>query len=58
MAVTPCMFEQELGVGHARVRSPHMAVIGEELEAARAVIREAVRTRPKSASSHFPGAKP
>ena len=58
MAVTPCMFEQELGVGHAPARSPHMAVIEEELEAARAVIREAVRTRPKSASSHFPGAKP
>lgn len=49
------LVQQELGVGNARVRSPRMEVAGQELEAARIMIREAMRTRPQQASSSFSG---
>lgn len=38
--------QQELGVGNTRVRGPRLELDGEELTVARAVIREALRTRP------------
>ncbi len=41
--------QQELGVGNARVRAPRMEVVGEELAATRAAVREAIANRPKVA---------
>jgi 1-pyrroline-4-hydroxy-2-carboxylate deaminase len=49
------LVQQELGVGSARVRLPRMEVIGAELDEARSIIRESMRTRPAQASSKFPG---
>jgi 4-hydroxy-tetrahydrodipicolinate synthase len=45
------LVQQELGVGSARVRAPRMEVTGAELEATRKIIREAMKSRPKSSSS-------
>lgn len=47
------LVQDELGVGSARVRAPKLEIVGEELEATRELIREAMRTRPKSASTEF-----
>ncbi len=47
--------QQELGVGSARVRAPRMEVIGQELEGVRKLVREAMKTRPASASTAFRG---
>ena len=47
------LVQEELGVGSARVRAPKLAIVGEELEAARKVIRDAMRHRPKSASTEM-----
>jgi dihydrodipicolinate synthase/N-acetylneuraminate lyase len=38
--------QQEVGEGNARVRQPRMEIIGEELKAARAIVAEALKTRP------------
>lgn len=38
--------QQEMGEGNARVRPPRMELVGEELDAARAVVAEALRNRP------------
>lgn len=43
--------QQELGVGSARVRAPRCEITGTELEATRKLIREAIKSRPKSSSS-------
>jgi 1-pyrroline-4-hydroxy-2-carboxylate deaminase len=40
------LVQQELGEGSARVRPPRLEIVGEELDAARKVIHEAVKTRP------------
>jgi 4-hydroxy-tetrahydrodipicolinate synthase len=45
--------QQDLGVGSARVRAPRMEVIGQELEDVRKLVREAMKTRPGSASTAF-----
>jgi 4-hydroxy-tetrahydrodipicolinate synthase len=45
------LVQQELGVGSARVRGPRLEVTGEELEATRKLIREAMRNRPQHAST-------
>ncbi len=45
------LMQQELGVGSARVRPPKLEITGAELESTRKLIREAVKTRPKSSSS-------
>jgi 1-pyrroline-4-hydroxy-2-carboxylate deaminase len=45
------LVQAELGVGSARVRPPKLEVIGEELEATRKLIREALRNRPKPSST-------
>jgi dihydrodipicolinate synthase/N-acetylneuraminate lyase len=40
------LVQAEANMGSARVRPPRLELIGEELESARAVIRECLRTRP------------
>jgi 4-hydroxy-tetrahydrodipicolinate synthase len=45
------LVQQELGVGCARVRGPRLELMGEELEAAKNTIREALQSRPERASS-------
>jgi len=40
------LVQQEVGEGSARVRPPRLEIVGEELDAARKVIHEAVKTRP------------
>ena len=40
------LVQEELGVGNGRVRGPRMELAGEELAEARAVIHQALRTRP------------
>ncbi|HMI50822.1 MAG TPA: hypothetical protein VK525_04870, partial [Candidatus Saccharimonadales bacterium] len=45
--------QQEVGVGSARVRGPRMEVTGAELEYTRKIVRDAIRSRPASASTPF-----
>jgi 1-pyrroline-4-hydroxy-2-carboxylate deaminase len=45
------LVQQELGIGNARVRAPKLELVGEELEATRKIIRDAIQNRPKNASS-------
>ena len=45
------LVQDELGVGSARVRAPKLEIAGEELEATRKLIREAMQHRPKTAVS-------
>lgn len=45
--------QDELGVGTARVRAPRLEITKEEAEATRKLIREALRNRPKSASTEL-----
>jgi len=45
------LVQQELGIGNARVRAPKLELVGEELEATRKIIRNAIQNRPKNASS-------
>ena len=50
------LVQQELGVGSARVRAPRMELVGEELEQARSLVKEAVETRPDCGAIGFPSA--
>jgi dihydrodipicolinate synthase/N-acetylneuraminate lyase len=45
------LVQQELGVGSARVRGPRLEVTGQELEATRKLVREAMESRPTQPSS-------
>jgi dihydrodipicolinate synthase/N-acetylneuraminate lyase len=45
--------QQEFGIGNARVRMPKLEIAGAELESTRKLIRQAIVTRPKSASSEL-----
>ncbi|HXW57052.1 MAG TPA: dihydrodipicolinate synthase family protein [Candidatus Cybelea sp.] len=47
------LVQAELGVGSARVRPPKLELVGEELEATRRLIRQAMRDRPKSSSTQL-----
>jgi 1-pyrroline-4-hydroxy-2-carboxylate deaminase len=47
------LVQQELGVGSARVRPPKLEIVGDELEVRRKLIRDAMRHRPKSASTEM-----
>lgn len=47
------LVQEELGVGSGRVRAPKLEIVGEELEATRKLIREAMRSRPESASTEL-----
>jgi 1-pyrroline-4-hydroxy-2-carboxylate deaminase len=51
------LVQEELGVGSARVRAPKLEIVGEELESTRKLIREAMRSRPKSASTELRAAR-
>jgi 1-pyrroline-4-hydroxy-2-carboxylate deaminase len=42
--------QEELGSGYARVRPPRLEIIGEELEATRAAVRNDMATRPAVAA--------
>ena len=44
------LVQQETGQGNARVRPPRLELTGDELAAARVIIREALRTRPAIAA--------
>ncbi len=41
------LVQEEVGMGSARVRPPRLPLVGAELDEARAVIRQAMQTRPK-----------
>jgi 1-pyrroline-4-hydroxy-2-carboxylate deaminase len=45
--------QEELGVGNADVRAPKLRIVGTELEETRALIRQAIATRPKRASTEL-----
>jgi 1-pyrroline-4-hydroxy-2-carboxylate deaminase len=44
--------QAEVGTGNTRVRPPRLELVGTELEQAKKIIREALRTRPESVSSY------
>lgn len=44
------LVQAEAGVGNARVRPPRLELAGEELEKARKIIRDALRTRPQTSN--------
>jgi dihydrodipicolinate synthase/N-acetylneuraminate lyase len=46
------LVQAEFGMGNTRVRPPRLELVGSELEQARTVIGEALRTRPESVRSH------
>jgi len=47
------LVQEELGVGNADVRPPKLRLIGDELQGTRELIQQAIRTRPKNASSEL-----
>jgi 4-hydroxy-tetrahydrodipicolinate synthase len=46
------LVQSELGLGNTRVRAPRLELAGKELEAAKEIIRTALRTRPQSIRNH------
>ena len=46
------LVQAEVNFGNARVRPPRLELIGEELEQARKIIREALRAKPQPANSY------
>lgn len=46
------LVQAEIGMGNTRVRAPRLELVGRELEHARGIIREAIRTRPELANSY------
>lgn len=46
--------QQEAGIGNARVRPPRLQVVGQELEATRAAVAQALAVRPPVRSKAFP----
>jgi 4-hydroxy-tetrahydrodipicolinate synthase len=46
------LVQAEVGMGNPRVRPPRVALVGDELEQARAIIRDAVRLKPRPLGSH------
>jgi 1-pyrroline-4-hydroxy-2-carboxylate deaminase len=47
------LVQEELGVGNADVRPPKLRIVGDELRATKDLIRQALRTRPKRASTEL-----
>jgi len=47
------LVQEELGVGNADVRAPKLRLAGEELQKTKQLIQQALRTRPKSASTEL-----
>jgi len=46
------LVQAEVGIGNPRVRPPRLEVVGNELEQARKIIRDALRSRPQSVSNY------
>jgi dihydrodipicolinate synthase/N-acetylneuraminate lyase len=46
------LVQAEVGMGNPRVRPPRLELVGDELEQARAIIRDAVRLKPRPVGSH------
>src|SRR5580658_1002453 len=46
------LVQAEVGIGNARVRSPRLELVGNELEQTRTIIRDALRSRPQNAISY------
>ncbi len=46
------LVQEEVGIGNSRVRPPRLELMGNELEQARKMIRDALRTRPQSVASY------
>lgn len=52
------LVQEGVGIGNARVRPPRLELAGSELEQARNIIRDALRSRPQSATAYaLPGRK-
>jgi 4-hydroxy-tetrahydrodipicolinate synthase len=47
------LVQEELGIGNADVRPPKLRITGEELRSTKQLIQQAVRTRPKNASTEM-----
>jgi 1-pyrroline-4-hydroxy-2-carboxylate deaminase len=47
------LVQEELGVGNADVRPPKLRIVGEELQSTKSLIQQALRTRPKNASTEL-----
>jgi dihydrodipicolinate synthase/N-acetylneuraminate lyase len=47
------LVQEELGIGNADVRPPKLRITGEELRSMKELIQQAVRTRPKNASTEM-----
>ncbi|HXT77714.1 MAG TPA: dihydrodipicolinate synthase family protein [Candidatus Eisenbacteria bacterium] len=47
------LVQEELGIGNADVRPPKLRITGEELRSTKELIQQAVRTRPKNASTEM-----
>ena len=47
------LVQEELGIGNADVRPPKLRLTGDELRAAKDLIQQAIRTRPKNASTEL-----
>ncbi len=46
------LVQEEVGIGNARVRPPRLELVGAELDQAKKVIREALRSRPQAVVSY------
>jgi 1-pyrroline-4-hydroxy-2-carboxylate deaminase len=46
------LVQAEAGIGNARVRPPRLELVGEELEQTKTIIRDALRSRPHSATAY------
>lgn len=46
------LVQQEVGMGNARVRPPRLELVGEELQQARSIICDALRSRPQSVGAY------
>jgi len=52
------LVQAEVGMGNARVRPPRLELVGQELEQAQKIIRDALRTRPQTVGAYaLPTAK-
>jgi len=46
------LVQAEVGIGNSRVRAPRLELVGSELEQAKKIIRDALRSRPRSVVSY------
>ena len=46
------LVQAEVGIGNTRVRAPRLELVGSELEQAKKILRDALRTRPQSVVSY------